>query len=1029
MTGYLLFDNYNRKLIDKKERKLTSSLFSFKEMFPQLINAGFFYKKIQKMPEHLLLENIKITNQNSLFHTCNNYVGFNEQEYVKSIIAVANKLNHEITANNNTLVSLLQTCTEKKRINLDTFSFFYNNIQLPENSFNILPDIPQINPFYEKELGKTFRQNKPPRPLTAFKHFSSKYFFLNLPDYNNIDDIIKTVSMRNYENLSPLSYPFFVHENSLDDLSFQLFKKINKFLSIKIYILSDNIFDPRWKKINIFDINLEKNIEIQDYTICLYEKNQIMAYASENAHNIMDFFNNLKTIKFKKDKTINTTTKKFNHLNILIKKELAKTKIKSNYAKNYTNNPLNQGVLLKEIGNYYFKQEKHSYAKRYYLKSMEALARISEKNEFEKAEFNLAQIELNLCNTDFTTLFFSNELKKAEKNNREIDKAMAFASLGKIFLIQSKFTNAIENTNKAINICKKNNFKDLLQNFYYQLATILMTQNDETNSAKYITILEDNQTDNLFAKEIIFLKCELEILKNNYEKAELILDSLKNLEPHTQIDSVHKKMLQAIIKNKSAQHNMVLFFEADKIPIPYIATELKANILKNCSALAYVLEEKVIEKEMKFVKQFNNSYYKLYKKALMKKRITKLDNTIFDKLNILLDLGVNRHNEGFQEILSSIGEYLGLGNLKLQGGKNTKNATNLVIDNSGKLCIISEKGFDSKLVPFLNFITNLSAAFINSNSITFSKTSNECPFLNSIIGNSNSINDLKKKLQQVANFDFPVLILGASGTGKEMAAKSIHYCSKFKNLPFLAINCAALPENLIESQLFGHKKGSFTGAVSDKKGIFEEAGNGTVFLDEVGELSLSTQAKLLRVLQEKEAFKVGENNSYKIKSRFVFATNKNLQEEVKNKTFREDLYYRIAGIIIQTPSLDERKEDVPVLAEHFLKPYGKTLSPDAESLLMRHKFKGNVRELQNILVSAIVSCQDEEEINGFHLPENLKPELAPIFSGQLKKATGVFQKNYISKVLAENNFNNTKTAEKLGITRQRLIQLKKQYDI
>lgn len=1030
MIGYLFFDNFGKDKTNFKEKSLTSSLFSFNDITLQLVNAGFYYKKICKMPTNFNLENIKITKDKSIFQICDSYIDFDEKKIVNSIVGICNSLNNKYNpSHEDSLVSLLQTLKNPEKVNKDTFSFFFKNILLPSENINVLPNIPQLIPLYEKELGNAFKTNKQVKPFETYEYFSKKYFFLNLPESKSVEDIINIIKNRCNNNLPLLNFPFFVNEWSLDDFSYILFNKLSEFIPIKIYLLSNNFLDKKWKKEQKLNLNPKLNLEIQNFTLTVYKKNQIISKLANNSENYIHFFNSINNNKISNDSISLQNNESKVELAETLKKELLITKIENKYIEEFENNLLFQGILLKEIGNYYFKMEQHSKAKEFYLKSMELLAGIEEKNEFENVEHNLALIELNLCNTDFCTLYFSNDLKKSETKGDYENIAINSTALGKTYLIQSKFEKALDFTNKALEICKKHNSLNIVSSLYYQLATIFIIKKDKQNVAKYVSLLKKSKDKNIFEKEILFLECELGILEKDAEKTNSILKKIKNAAPHSEIDSLHMEILNSISENKSSEYKMLLFLKAEKIKIPYISTVLKAKLLKSCKTLAYHLDENVIIKEMHFVKQFNSSYCTLYKNALLKKRISKIDSNIFSKLNSMLSLGINRNNEGFQDILTSLGEYLGLGKLKITNGKMTKNIANLVFDNSGKLCITSEKGFDSKLVPFFDFLTNLSATFINSSSIHEKKSTNQCPFLNSIVGNSHPINSLKNKLQQVANFDFPILIEGDSGTGKEMAAQAVHYCSKRQNLPFLPINCAALPENLIESQLFGHKKGAFTGAISDKKGIFEDAGEGTVFLDEIGELTLSTQAKLLRVLQEKEAFKVGENNPYKIKCRFVFATNKNLKTEVEQKTFREDLYYRIAGIVINTPTLNERTEDIPLLAEHFLKPYGKTLSPDAETLIMKHKFNGNVRELQNILTSAIVSSQEESEINGTHLPDNLKPMLNHVFTGQLKKATAKFQKNYIIKVLAETNYNNTKTATKLGITRQRLIQLKKQFEI
>jgi len=229
-----------------------------------------------------------------------------------------------------------------------------------------------------------------------------------------------------------------------------------------------------------------------------------------------------------------------------------------------------------------------------------------------------------------------------------------------------------------------------------------------------------------------------------------------------------------------------------------------------------------------------------------------------------------------------------------------------------------------------------------------------------ILGKSRQVEQLKKMIERVAPTKSSVLIIGESGTGKELVARELHDQSELKTRPFVPVNCGAIPETLIESELFGHKKGSFTGAVADKPGLFEAAHGGTLFLDEVGEIPLSMQVKLLRALQERVIRRVGSNDDIKIDVRIIAATNRNLENAVKQGTFREDLYYRLNVILLETPPLRDRKGDVTLLAESFLKKFCKKFSkelegfePEALAALEAHSWPGNVRELENVIERAV----------------------------------------------------------------------------
>ena len=244
-----------------------------------------------------------------------------------------------------------------------------------------------------------------------------------------------------------------------------------------------------------------------------------------------------------------------------------------------------------------------------------------------------------------------------------------------------------------------------------------------------------------------------------------------------------------------------------------------------------------------------------------------------------------------------------------------------------------------------------------------------------IIGNSAAMHSIYDLIKRVSQAPTNILVTGESGTGKEVVAKAIHYNGPLKDRPFVTINCGAIPENLMESEMFGHKKGSFTGAVSDKQGLFEVADGGSLFLDEVGELPITIQVKLLRAIQERMIRRVGATEDNKVDVRIIAATNRNLEEMVQKGTFRQDLFYRLNVINIKTPPLRDRKEDIPILAQHFLKKYNDKLSKniggisvEAMEVLKKYDYPGNVRELEN-MIERTVALEAGQTI----LPESLPP--------------------------------------------------------
>ncbi|TDN83826.1 DNA-binding NtrC family response regulator [Salegentibacter sp. 24] len=292
-----------------------------------------------------------------------------------------------------------------------------------------------------------------------------------------------------------------------------------------------------------------------------------------------------------------------------------------------------------------------------------------------------------------------------------------------------------------------------------------------------------------------------------------------------------------------------------------------------------------------------------------------------------------------------------------------------------------------------------------------------------MVGSSAKFEELVDIIERVKNNRATILIKGESGTGKELVARAIHYKGSFAQNPFIAVNCGAIPENLLESELFGSTKGAFTGASETREGYFQAANGGTIFLDEIGTATLAVQVKLLRVLQEKEVRKVGARNSDKIQLRVIAATNSDLQEMVEKGTFREDLYYRLNVVDILTPPLRDRKEDILPLAKTFLdkyqREYGKSnlkLAKKTVEILTRYNWPGNIRELENVIQRAIIMCEDE--ILPQDLPATVKYQI-PEVEEELAALKEV-EKRHILKVLAAVDQNKTRAAEILQIDRKTL---------
>ncbi len=314
---------------------------------------------------------------------------------------------------------------------------------------------------------------------------------------------------------------------------------------------------------------------------------------------------------------------------------------------------------------------------------------------------------------------------------------------------------------------------------------------------------------------------------------------------------------------------------------------------------------------------------------------------------------------------------------------------------------------------------------------------------NGMLGKSNLMKKVFQLIEKVKDVSTNVLITGESGTGKELVAQAIHYSGKRKNGPFEVVNCAAIPENLLESELFGHKKGAFTGALTDKVGKFELANNGSIFLDEIGEMPLQLQSKLLRVLQQKTITPLGGTTPKELDVRVISATNKNLKDEVGTGKFRDDLYYRLNVMEISVPPLRNRREDIPLLIRHFIDKYNQELgkkitgiTSEARKQLLQYDFPGNVRELENVIEASMV-VTDEDTIDWFHLPGEIIShsdlDISSQSLGGIKDFIGQnleeLEKHFIKLTLEQNEGHKKKTAEMLGLSEKGLRNKIKRYNI
>ncbi|MDW5288495.1 sigma-54 dependent transcriptional regulator [Formosa sp. PL04] len=407
-------------------------------------------------------------------------------------------------------------------------------------------------------------------------------------------------------------------------------------------------------------------------------------------------------------------------------------------------------------------------------------------------------------------------------------------------------------------------------------------------------------------------------------------------------------------------------------------------------------------------------HYHTFKAISVREAVTILKDTKIDVL--ITDLKMPEI-DGFELLKFASEHYPNMGKLVITGFPSIQDS--LAAIKSGAVEYLTKPFTKNELIEALN------RTLLQNKTLT--KTQNNKNLIDGkygeIIGQSEGIRHVIQLIERVKNNKATVFISGESGTGKELVARSIHYQGQFSRAPFIAVNCGGIPENLLEAELFGYVKGAFTGADTNRNGFFQAANGGTIFLDEIGNAPLAVQSRLLRVLQEKEVMKVGSQKAEKMDLRIITATNSNLKDMIKNKTFREDLYYRLTVVEIDVPPLRARTEDIPLLVDKFLLKYGLEykdrfikMDPAALPILERYSWPGNIRELENILQRAIILSDNIVTIAS--LPESLKYDIK--FSEADFIPLKDMEKQYISKVLRACNNNKTKASEILQINRKTL---------
>ena len=693
-----------------------------------------------------------------------------------------------------------------------------------------------------------------------------------------------------------------------------------------------------------------------------------------------------------------------------------------------------KAFVLKRLGNALFRIPRFRDAEICYYQAMELFVSLENVWQFEKVAYNMAMVDMNLCRLDAAADVFQKDLKRNRASGHSRYVVFNLKALGKVASIAYRFEEAVALLEEALQLAVDGGFEEEITGIHYVLVTVYLELGKLEMARKSLDSLTERAKGQPFwDTQIHLLNVEYYRKSGDIEAAGIELGRIDpgGLSPD---DVRYVRVLDALITTRSLAEVADLYADAGHAGSEQFIFSLRAWLLDAYPRLAGVVNEEEIKEDYKRVRAFNGVLAGLFRRHFMARKRSFLDPEVFARLSRVIDHARKNELASFQQAFRRLGEWAGFSVFELRRPDiAAEEGVWSVADSDGSLFLDVSPEPEMELQPFLQFTVSFAASTLPRRTPVLQENKTlECPYLSLIVGHSEPVQKLKGEISRAADFMFPVLVTGESGTGKELTARAVHFCSSRKDKPFLAINCAALPDNLIESELFGYVRGAFTGAQVSRAGLLESARDGTLFMDEIGEMPMAIQAKLLRVLQEREFYRLGDSAPRKVNARFVFATNRDLELAVKEKHFREDLYYRIAGFRLFTPSLNERREDIPELADYLLSQMddsaGKKLDAEAKETLSGYTYRGNIRELQNILMMGIVNAGDEPEIRPEHLPVVAKT-VTVAFAGKLKQATRAFQKQYMRQVLEENAYNNSKTGRILGITRQRVIQLRKEYEL
>ncbi|MCK4311773.1 MAG: sigma 54-interacting transcriptional regulator [Candidatus Cloacimonetes bacterium] len=744
-------------------------------------------------------------------------------------------------------------------------------------------------------------------------------------------------------------------------------------------------------------------------------------------------------------------------------------------------------AALNNLGALFFKSGNFQKAIDYYERAIEK----SKDNNFNdgliKSYNNMGELFEKRGEYNIAYDYYSKSKELLPNISDELMKAELYGNLGSVLTALHKFKEAypylvesydffksLNHRNKIIEGAQKQAFYFIhtrnyeSANYYIDSALKLAEEiGDEFHIGKcyYLrALLEKNNSElalDMLKKAIeMFVKTknDFELAMTNYEYASLLLEK-EDWEQALQILRDNSKIIKHFEAIKFLEKNDILIQKINKkYTIELKESKLQETILNKFYEITQelnditdfdILIENALDKLVDF-SEADGGIFTLYYNQLVK---DSWDYIIFSNFTnedkdfvMMMDLVRKTFDEGVSQNYKQphfAPEY------------NNIISFPLVVrnDKKGVICLFTKHGshyFTEKMYNLVSALCNQIVVTVENISYENLQKSHEVireelaassTFTN-IIGKSEKIQGIFRMIEKIKNTPTTILLEGASGTGKELIARAIHYNSNRRNKKFVAQYCGALPETLLESELFGHIKGSFTGATHDKKGLFEVADGGTFFLDEIADISLSTQAKLLRFLQEGEIKRVGSTQTQKVDVRVICATNVSLQDRVKKGEFRVDLFYRLNVIRIEIPSLKERKSDIPLLAVHFLDKYCSKMDKNVNGIteeammyLMNYDWPGNIRQLENEIERAVTLAEDDSSIKSSDLSEEIfrfeehVEAVSLLDKKSLKDAVEKLEKQMIVNVLNEHDWNQTKAAKTLGLSRQGLIKKMQRYKI